>query len=71
MFKHMIEPVQGYSLDVYRSAIRGEGEWRAHILLSDWEALGLAETLSGSMTYVSFGVPAPQSARTSSALARV
>lgn len=70
MFRHMVEPVQGYSLEVYRSEIKGDGEWRAHILLSNWEALGLAETLSGSMAYVSFGVPALYPARTPSAPAR-
>ena len=62
-FRHLVEPVQGYSLEVFRSEIKGQGEWRSHILISPWEAVGLAEALAGAMTYVSFGVPVMPPAR--------
>ena len=54
--RHLVEPVSGYALDVNR--MFGDGrEARASILLSPWEALGLAESIAGSMSVISFGVP--------------
>lgn len=61
-FRHMVDPVQGYSLEIYRSEAKGTGEWRSRMLFSAWEAAGLAETLSGAMVYVSFGIPEPPAA---------
>ena len=49
--RHLLGPVQGYSLDVYR------GESRAGILLNPAEALGLCESISGALYLVSFGIP--------------
>ena len=55
--RHLVEPVQGYSLELYRTPAGGGEESRAHILLSPAEALGLCESIAGSMYLVSFGIP--------------
>ena len=55
--RHLLEPVQGYSLEIYRTPAGGGGECRAHILLSPAEALGLCESIAGSMYLVAFGIP--------------
>ena len=55
--RHMIEPVTGYSLEVYRTSRNGGEESRAHLLLSSAEALGLCESIAGAMYLVSFGIP--------------
>ena len=56
VLQHLIDPVAGYSLELYRKLRSGE-ETRTHILLSPYEGLGLAESIAGSMAFVSFGVP--------------
>ena len=55
--RHMIEPVKGYSLEVYRTSRNGGEESRAHILFSNAEAVGLCEAIAGSMPVISFGIP--------------
>ena len=55
--RHLVEPVQGYSLELYRTPPKGGEERRAHILLSPAEALGLCESIAGAMYLVSFGIP--------------
>ena len=55
--RHLVEPVQGYSLEIYRTPTGGGEECRAHILLSSAEALGLCESIAGAMYLVSFGIP--------------
>ena len=55
--RHMIEPVKGYSLEVYRTSRNGGEESRAHILFSNAEAVGLCEAIAGSMSVISFGIP--------------
>ncbi len=58
VFRHLLEPVAGYSVEVYRSLLgEGEGEVRARILLTSAEALGLCEAIAGSMAAICFGVP--------------
>lgn len=60
VLKHQIDPSPGYSLDLCRKRRSGE-EVRTHIFLTTCEGVGLAESIAGSMTFVSFGVPtAPQ-----------
>jgi len=56
VLRHVIEPVQGYSFEVYRTPTQGE-ESRARIFFTPWEALGLAEAIAGSMSVISFGIP--------------
>lgn len=58
VLRHLIDPVPGYSLEVYRNARDGKDENRAHILLYPNEALGLACSLESSFGYICFGVPA-------------
>jgi len=55
--RHMLEPVTGYSLEVYRSFRAGGEEVRASILFTNAEALGLCESIAGSMSVISFGIP--------------
>jgi len=55
---HLVEPVSGYMLDISRRpAGGGDNENRARMLLSPAEALGLCETIAGSLYLVSFGIP--------------
>jgi len=56
VFRHIVEPFAGYSLEFYRTA-KGGGETRTHYVFSPWEALGLAEAIAGSMSVISFGIP--------------
>jgi len=55
--RHLLEPVTGYSLEVYRAPRSGGEETRAHILFNHAEALGLCESIAGSMSVISFGLP--------------
>ena len=55
--RHLLEPVQGYSLEVYRTPKSGDNEQRAHVLFSAAESLGLCEAISGSLSVVAFGIP--------------
>jgi hypothetical protein len=57
VFRHLVDPVAGYSLEIYRTSVDGKTESRARIFFSDWEAVGLMEALTGAMVYVGFGVP--------------
>jgi len=55
---HLVEPVAGYMLDISRRPTGGgEVENRGRMLLSPSEALGLCETIAGSLYLVSFGIP--------------
>ena len=55
--RHLVDPVSGYSLELYKTPAGGSEETRAHLLLSPAEALGLCESIAGSMYLVSFGIP--------------
>ena len=57
VLRHLVEPVVGYSLELYRTPVGGEGESRAHILLTPSEARGLCEAVAGSMSVICFGIP--------------
>ena len=55
---HLVEPVPGYRLGVYRSSQKGrENDTHACILFNPAEALGLCEALAGSLYLVAFGIP--------------
>ena len=56
VLRHLLEPVSGYSFELYRTSSNGE-EARAHIFFSPWEALGISEAIAGSMSVISFGIP--------------
>ena len=53
-FRHMVEPINGYSLEVYALLPGGE-ERRVGIVLSSAEALGLCAAVEGGMTAMCFG----------------
>lgn len=57
VLRHLLEPICGYSLELYRTQRSGEGETRTHFLFSTSEALGLMEAISGSMSIICFGIP--------------
>lgn len=57
VLRHLVEPVSGYSLELYRTPADGSGESRAHILLTPAEAHGLCEAIAGSMSVICFGIP--------------
>jgi len=55
---HLVEPVSGYMLEISRRPVGGgDAECRARMLLNPAEALGLCETIAGSLYLVSFGIP--------------
>lgn len=56
-FSHIVEPVCGYSFEVYEKQANGGEEKRVHILLSPAESLGICEAISGSMYLIAFGSP--------------
>ena len=56
-FRHIIEPVQGYSLDVSRAELNGANESRVHFVMNAAESMGLMEAIAGAMCIVSFGIP--------------
>lgn len=56
LLRHVVEPVVGYSLDVYRTDANKE-ERKAHIFLSDPEVIGLSCAIEGSMSVIAFGIP--------------
>ena len=55
--RHLVDPVSGYSLELYKTPAGGGDETRAHLLLNPAEALGLCESIAGAMYLVSFGIP--------------
>lgn len=55
--RHLIEPIPGYSLELYRSPRTGGEDSHACILLSPAEALGLSEAITGSLSVICFGIP--------------
>lgn len=56
VFRHLIDPVPGYSFELYRSPVSGE-ESRVHFMFKPAEALGLCESISGVLSVICFGVP--------------
>jgi len=57
LLRHMIEPVNGYSLELYRVSADGNDERRAHMLFTPAEATGICESICGSMYLICFGIP--------------
>ena len=55
--RHLVDPVSGYSLELYRTPAGGGGESHAHLLLNAADALGLCESIAGAMYLVAFGIP--------------
>ena len=57
VLRHLVEPISGYSLELYRTQAGGAGEVNAHLVINSAEALGLREAIAGSMSVVCFGIP--------------
>lgn len=55
--RHVIEPVCGYSFEVFETPANRSDEKSAHMLLSPAESLGLCESIAGSMYLIAFGSP--------------
>jgi hypothetical protein len=58
-FRHMIEPVRGYSLEVYETFIDDKhvNESTERIFFSNAEALGLSLAIEHSFAAIAFGDP--------------
>ena len=54
--RHIVEPINGYILEVYRKTSDSEDS-NARIFLSPYEALGLATAIESSMGVICFGIP--------------
>jgi len=57
VLRHVVDPTPGYSLELYRTPIGGGEDIHAHMLLSPAEALGICESIAGSLYLVSLGIP--------------
>ena len=59
MLRHLVEPINGYMLEVYRKTSGSEDskDSNARIFLSPYEALGLATAIESSMGVICFGIP--------------
>lgn len=55
--RHLIDPVCGYSFEVFETRANGGDEKRVHMLMSPAESLGLCEAIAGSMYLITFGMP--------------
>ena len=55
--RHLIDPVCGYSFEVFEKQANGGDEKRVHILMSPAESLGIYEAIAGSMRLIAFGNP--------------
>ncbi|MGN0855142.1 MAG: hypothetical protein ACI4R9_06450 [Kiritimatiellia bacterium] len=53
--RHLVEPLAGYALDVFRRG--GADDRRAGIVLTPAEALGLSKAIEGSLGVLCFGIP--------------
>ena len=56
-FRHLVDPIPGYSLETERIARGGGESVRAAIFFGSAEACGLAEAFAAAIPLVAFGVP--------------
>lgn len=57
VLRHLVEPIAGYSLEIFRTPRSGEEEVRLRFFFSGSEACGLTEAISSSMGVIAFGIP--------------
>lgn len=57
VLRHIVTPVQAYSLEVYRNSKSGCDDASSHIILSSSEAYGVFTALEHSIAFICFGVP--------------
>ena len=55
--RHLIDPVFGYSFEVFEKQANGGEEKRVHMFLSPAESLGIFEAITSSMYLIAFGRP--------------
>ena len=55
--RHLIDPVCGYSFEVYEKQANGGEEKRMNMFLSPAESLGICEAITSSMYLIAFGRP--------------
>ena len=55
--RHLIDPVCGYSFEVFETSANRSDEKHVHMLLSPAESLGICESIAGSMYFIAFGSP--------------
>lgn len=70
ILRHLLEPVAGYSLEVYRSSEgqeTGENDLASRIFFNPSEALGLTIALENVLGVICFGIPKVYARRASSA----
>ncbi len=56
-FRHMVDPICGYSLEFFRTSRDGKSESRARFILSPCEALGVSTAIESSLGVIAFGIP--------------
>lgn len=57
VFRHLIDPMPGYSLELYRTLRSSNEEQRYHFFFNAAEGCGLSEAIADVMGYVAFGIP--------------
>lgn len=58
VLRHLTEPMQGYSLEVYRDRPdRSDESQSAHLVMNTWEALGVSLAFENSIGLICFGIP--------------
>ena len=56
-FSHIVDPVCGYSFEVFEKQANGGEEKRVNMFLSPAESLGICEAITSSMYLITFGRP--------------
>lgn len=57
-FSHHVDPSSGYLMELFRTRRNSnEDGYGTYMFFSNWEALGLCESIAGSMSVVAFGQP--------------
>lgn len=56
-FRHMIEPICGYSLEIYRTTKSTGVDSNARFFFQPSEATGIAAAIEGAMSVIAFGIP--------------
>lgn len=58
VLRHLTETIQGYSLEIYRNSTdKSDADRNARIILTQWEALGIALAIEDSIGCICFGIP--------------
>ncbi len=55
--RHMVDPISGYSLELFRNSRDKRTESHARFVMSPSEALGVSLAIENSFSIISFGIP--------------